>query len=56
MLLTADKKTVKLIDFELTKQLGQLTRTTTAAGRGTTYYMAPEIAKHDVYGTQSDIW
>ena len=56
MLLSGDKKTVKLIDFELSKQLGEMTRTMTTAGRGTTYYMAPEIAKHDHCGTKSDIW
>ena len=56
VLLTADKKTVKLIDFEISKQLGEMTRTMTTVGRGTVYYMAPEVAKHDYYGTQSDIW
>jgi serine/threonine protein kinase len=56
VLLTADQKVVKLIDFELTKQLGEMTRSMTTAGRGTTYYMAPEIAAQDYYGTQSDIW
>ena len=56
VLLTADKKTVKLIDFEISKQLGVMTRTMTTAGRGTVYYMAPEVAKHDYYGVKSDIW
>ena len=56
MVLTGDKQTAKLIDFDISRHLDQATHQSTTGLRGTIAYMAPEIVKEDHYGKESDMW
>ena len=56
MVLTGDKQTAKLIDFDISRHLGETTRKSTTGLKGTIAYMAPEIVKEDHYAKESDVW
>lgn len=53
ILLSEDKKTIKIIDFGLSKIITNDLNKTIC---GSPLYMAPELLKHQKYNTKSDIW
>jgi serine/threonine protein kinase len=54
ILLTNNKKTLKICDFGFAKKKGLIPRITTMCG--SPLYMAPEIFEHNGYESNADIW
>lgn len=54
ILLSSDKKTLKLCDFGFARHIAQSKRTNTVCG--SPLYMAPELYKNDNYTESVDVW
>jgi len=56
VLLTQDKKILKITDFGISKQTVNDSICTRSGCVGTPWYMAPEVIQSQPYSTKSDIW